>query len=87
MNIKFREDLHLAIYGKADRKAVEGKVLSSKKQSKACSVPYNLSKKVYACDFELIIGERVVQKTYAFPMAFVSGMKLENGEEVPVTIK
>ena len=95
---------------KADKEA------DNKTQIKPKAVPYNSEKEEYVCDLELVIGERVVQKTYgagtvtdaayddegkvrsftvffddngaektfAFPMAFIAGMQLESGDEVPI---
>lgn len=89
---------------------------SVKSQTKPKLIPYSSAKEEYVCDFELVIGERVVQKTFgagtvtdavyddngnvknfsvffdnsgaektfAFPAAFIAGMQLESGAEVPI---
>jgi len=89
---------------------------TSKTAAKPKAVPYNSAKEEYVCDLDLVIGERVVQKTYgagtvtdatyddqgkvknftvffddsgaektfAFPIAFVAGMQLESGADVPI---
>jgi len=89
---------------------------SASKKSANSTVPYGKSREEYVSDFDLIIGERVIQKksgagtvtdviydtkgnikyfdvafdngeekTLAFPLAFVVGMRLESGAEVPVS--
>lgn len=96
-----------------DRKV---KKTSVKSQTKPKLIPYSSAKEEYVYDFELVIGERVVQKTFgagtvtdavyddngnvknfsvffdnsgaektfAFPAAFIAGMQLESGAEVPI---